>query len=219
MSEDFDISKISISKKKTKQSVNVYYKGDRFFIKLRTCYCNHGIQNKSSFYIAKILHNQQSINVFRKLDTIARKVGFNKSISLFGEKFDSIDDVPINSLVDNGFSNLKIPSNIDGSLKCAVFNKSSEKIVDPNNELSNRFAARFLLSADNLFVNGAGKLSWNIVTHQIQIMESQKLPNGCLICETENELNENLEKRGVTTLEDEGFEVTEEELERNELID
>jgi hypothetical protein len=218
---EFDSSKLTISKNVSNSgTINVYYNGDRLHLKTDNQICIHGAQVESTSAIVMIIPSPSLRKTMLTLTDILKKIAIKKEDSLpCSEKEEGIEISEI--LTPEGYLKLYLSLLPNGELRCTVFDKEGDRIESPLTCLTNKFTAKYLLSFKNVYLSKMNKLTWKIDAQQIQVIESSKLPPGCLIVDTEEELLAELAIRKTETLDSNaiGFEVTEEELGKNELID
>ena len=212
----FDQSKITISKKVSSSgTVHVYYNGECLYLETDTQICLSGAQVQSTFATVVIIPSPDLRKVLVTMGEILEKIVDRK-----GEEMNNITEA--NQLMsEDGMFKLYIPVLPNGELRTAIFDRDGDRVENPINLISNQFTGKYLISFREVYCNKSNKLAWKSEILQIRVLESSKLPPGCLIIDTEEELDKELAKRKTETIDDDasGFEVTEEELGRNELID
>lgn len=212
----FDQSHITISKKVSSSgTIHVYYNGECLYLETDTQICLSGAQIQSTFATVVVIPSPDLRKVLVNMTEVLEKIADRK-----GEELGGITEVS-QLMSEDGMFKLYLPVLPNGELRTAVFDRDGDRVENPVNLLSNQFTGKYLISFREVYRNKVDKLSWKIDVAQIRVLESSKLPPGCLIVDTEEELDKVLGKRKTETVDDDavGFEVTEEELGQNELID
>ena len=212
----FDQSHITISKKVSSSgTVQVFYNGDRLYLETDTQICLSGAQIQSTYANLVIIPSPNLRKVLVIMTEVLEKIADRKGLEMGAVT----DIVPLIS--ENGMFKIYLPVLSNGDLRTTVFDRDGDRVENPVNLISNQFTGKYLISFREVYRNRANQLAWKVEISQIRVLESSKLPPGCLIVDTEEELDNILATRKTETLDDnaQGFEVTEEELGRNELID
>lgn len=218
-SADFNSSQLAI-KTGTADSIEIRYNGRPFYLNTGILECAHGIDH------AGLGHNYGTIllelpegsvmsSVLEELDRVARVICAKKSQTLFGESLADQAEMPYWPLLTAQGFKLLINSNV------SIFGADGIKL-DSATQLNSRFTASFLVAISGLALGKDGKLKWEIAVKQIKIDEASSLPPGCLIVDTEEEVNDELAARSHTTFapaETLSTELGVVDTDRNELLD
>ena len=198
----FDVRELSYSRKVSNGTINILYGGVPLYINSGVMECPHGINKSTDYGIITIELNPVHYEFFRQLDKTARTILSELSEELFGSK-QNAENVSYYDLCQyadedhaEAYVKLMIPYRNDLPLP-AVFDRDGSRIENPNNELSRKFSALFLLSFSSITVND-GHARWNVRVMQLKIKESSKLPVGCLILDDEAEVTAIMTQREQT---------------------
>ncbi len=212
---DFDHLKLEISKKISLGSLNTHYMGKNLYVSTDIQRFNSGAQIEPTNALLKFMPSPQLRNLLMSLSTMLEKI-LEKKYS------GSETGITVSELLNSdGLANFYLRVLSNGDLITTVFDNSMNRIDNPVNIISNKFCGKLLLSFRDIYISKNNKLTWRIEVIQLRVTETSKLPQGCFIIDTEEELLIKLKDRKTETIDsdDIGFEVTEEELGINELID
>lgn len=221
-SQDFNPSCLAI--KTASNSIEVRYNERPFYLNTGILECPHGVDHTEGLSYGTVLLDvaDESVmsTVIDSLDKIALKVGAKKSQTLFGETL-AENDVPYWSLVSDHVLKLLLNYKDGMPSQVSVFGSDGSRLTCAT-ELNSRFTASFLLQIQGLIIGRDGKLRWDISVKQIKIDEASRLPPGCLIVDTDEEVQEELNSRNRTQVRGQVQELlidTNLDPERNELLD
>ena len=221
--KDFDEKHIRFPKSVSAGSISISYKRNPLYLHTEMVECPHGVDKKEKYGMIRVTPARSFADVLEKLDIAAKKIGAVHSEKLFGIKLEEdkipyypllnkTDSVDIEEYYFNMIFGYKegIPTGV------TFWDRDSDKMKDPSNEINSRFSGKFLIKVVGLKIN-RDKLMWDYNLIQCKVLESSRLPSGCLIYDTEEEFIKEIRSRDATVYyEEEGIAG---DLETNELVD
>jgi hypothetical protein len=174
-------------------AINLYYGKTRLFAKTGLWTCPYGVgDSKAIVCLVPDIYCEK----LAWLDNLARTIIFQNYATVFGESLPegiNVDDVPYTPIVkmlENGLESVRLP--VTDRMK--VFDSNGEKITDYMPCMSSQFSGYFLFDMSTINVH-KGHASWTLWPMQVKIKHYCILPEGCLIYETEEELQAGLATR------------------------
>lgn len=236
-SDKFDSSKIVMSRKISRKghddAVHIFYKTEKgsepFWLSIGPLDAPHGLD---TYGVARCTITEEHKEIIQTLDKLALSIGAARSVDLFGKELKK-SEIPYKRLLQPDTEGEETPATTQSPLeddyidlpinkKTIVFDKTKQKLDDPFQKLSRRYAGNYLLCMNYLIVRN-GQLKWGLSVPQVMLLKMESLPSGCLIITDEDELLQKLQERSlqdedtatdIDEISEDGYDIN-----KNELLD